>query len=141
MGQKQNNGKHSGKVGYGHPPVEHQFSSENQPANAGRKPLLKNLVAGVPDDAKEKINEKLWQALRCGDRKEAVDILKKGAEELGEYGFVLQAAIVSINRKGLEEVMRILEWFFGRPKTTIETVNLEPPVPLSPRKQKKGEKK
>lgn len=122
-------------------PKGKQFSKDYQPAyNPGRPPLLKNLVAGVPDDAREKINEKLWQALRCGDRKEAVGILKQGADELGEYGFVLQAAIVSINRKGLEEIMRILEWFFGRPKTTIETVELEPPVPLSPRKQKGGKK-
>lgn len=47
---------------------------------------------------------------------------------------------IAINKGEWKEIESMINQVYGYPKQSIEQVNLEPPVPLSPRKQKGGKK-
>lgn len=70
----------------------------------------------IPADAKARIYATLHQAIACKDYKEVGTILTKNAEELGEYGLVLQLAAKSlVGKRGWKVLNDILDRLFGKP--------------------------
>ena len=61
-----------------------QFSSHNQPSRNGRKKKLCNAIEEIPTNAQMLVYGRLWQALKCSSKKEAMELLKEEAEGLGD---------------------------------------------------------
>lgn len=98
-----------------------QFSSTNQPARNGRKKKLCNVINDIPDDAQRLVYARLWQAVQCRNKNEAISLLEKEAEELGEYGFVVQIAIEAlVSKNGWTALMDIFDRVIGKPKTAAD---------------------
>lgn len=117
-----------------------RFSSEYQPENY-RQPAPAKLFKEMPADAKEKIVQVCWEVLKCNSKAEAQKIISNGTEGLGEFGLIYQRFLLEIiGKNGFHAAMEIIYWLFGFSKQQIETIDLTPPPPLSPRKQK-GKKK
>ena len=58
--------------------------------------------------------------------KEAAEYLKKEADELGEYGFILQLAVKSLmGKNGWFVLMDICDRLFGKPRMTAEIHSAE----------------
>ena len=94
-----------------------QFSSTNQPKNRGRKPKLKNL----PDNAREKVMEALYYALSLPDKETAIAYLNKKADELPEFGFLIQMYAKGMNGKnGIAYLSDLLDRLFGKPKQVTD---------------------
>lgn len=103
-----------------------RFSSTNQPDNNGRKKKLCNVIAEIPPNAQELVYARLWQAVKCRNKKEAIALLEEDAEELGEYGFVAQIAIETLaSKNGWSALMDIFDRVIGKPKTVIESPHCE----------------
>lgn len=72
------------KVGPGRPPLEHRFSSENQPKNNGRKKEVKTILRefrhDVSDEVVERIASVMLSALACKSTKDAQERLKEAEE-------------------------------------------------------------
>lgn len=98
---------------------------------AGRPPMLHNVLAKLPADAKEKVYDALWTAISQPDVKSASLYLQKTAEELPECGFVLQLAVKTLaGSKGWFALMDICDRLFGKPRQITEVegnFNLTPP--------------
>lgn len=93
-----------------------KFSSTNQPANRGRLPKWVNTIKGIPPDAQEKIYARLYEAMLCSSKDDALAILNAKGDELGDYGFVLQVAARALSGKdGMGALSQILERIFGKP--------------------------
>ena len=93
-----------------------KFSSTNQPAHNGRLPKWVNTIKGIPPDAQEKIYTRLYEAMLCSSKDDAIAILNASGDELGEYGFVLQVAARALSGKdGIGALLQILERIFGKP--------------------------
>lgn len=93
-----------------------QFSSTNQPANRGRLPKWVNTIKSIPPDAQEKIYARLYEAMLCSSKDDAIAILNAKGDELGDYGFVLQVAARALSGKdGMGALSQILERIFGKP--------------------------
>lgn len=106
-----------------------RFSRENQPAKRGRKPKLKS----IPDDAREKVYAALHHALSMPDQKTAAEYLRKTADELPEYGYLIQIyAKGMMGRSGYLYVTDLLDRLFGKPRQVTDiTADIglgEPPV-------------
>lgn len=100
-----------------------RFSSTNQPDNNGRKKKLCNVISEIPPNAQELVYARLWQAVKCRNKKEAMSLLEKEAEELGEYGFVAQIAIETLaGKNGWAALMDIFDRVIGKPKTVVEPI-------------------
>ena len=103
-----------------------QFSSQNQPRNNGRKKKLCNAIEEIPANAQMLVYGRLWQALKCNSKKEAMELLKEEAEGLGEYGFVLQVAIETISKEnGWSALMDIFDRLFGKAPFIIATEEIK----------------
>lgn len=103
-----------------------QFSSNNQPKNNGRKKKLCNVIEDIPANAQMLVYGKLWQALKCSSKKEATELLKEEAEELGDYGFILQIAIETLSGKnGWNALMDIFDRLFGKAPFVITTEEIK----------------
>ena len=148
MGQSANqNGTESGyKVGPGKPPLEHRFSSENQPKNNGRKKEVKTILRefrhDVSDEVVERIASVMLSALACKSTKDAQKRLKEAEEKEPEYGWIFEQTILAIKKDGLKAIIEVLEWVFGK-KTNVSMngslgVEMKPLVDLTERK-KNGE--
>lgn len=99
-----------------------QFSSHNQPSKNGRKKKFCNAIEEIPTNAQMLVYGRLWQALKCNSKKEAMELLKEEAEGLGEYGFVLQVAIETLSSKnGWSALMDIFDRLFGKSPFIIAT--------------------
>lgn len=106
------------------PPKERQFGQPNgNPRHNG---------AWKKEDT---ARYKLEQMMKLSET-ELIEIAKdKGAP------YFERKLAIAINKGEWKEIESMINQVYGYPKQSIEQVNLEPPVPLSPRKQKKGEKK
>lgn len=95
-----------------------QFSSTNQPkGRRGRKPKLKN----IPDDAKDKVMEALFHALTLPDQQTAMEYLRKTANELPEFGYLIQIyAKGMMSKNGYLYVSDLLDRLFGKPKQVTD---------------------
>ena len=94
-----------------------QFSSTNQPKNRGRKPKLKS----IPDNAREKVMEALYHALSLQDKETAVAYLNKKAEELPEFGYLIQVyAKGMLGKNAVAYVSDLLDRLFGKPKQVAD---------------------
>lgn len=103
-----------------------QFSSQNQPRNNGRKKKLCNAIEEIPANAQMLVYGRLWQALKCNSKKEAMELLKEETEGLGEYGFVLQVAIETLSSKnGWSALMDIFDRLFGKAPFIITTEEIK----------------
>lgn len=105
------------------------FSSTNQPKNRGRKPKLKS----IPDDAKEKVYSALYHALTLPDQKTAAEYLARTAEELPQFGYLIQVyAKGMMGKNAVLYVSDLLDRLFGKPKQVADIsadIGLgEPPV-------------
>lgn len=59
--------------------------------------------------------------MKCRNKKEAMSLLEKEAEELGEYGFVAQIAIETLaGKNGWAALMDIFDRVIGRPKMVAD---------------------
>lgn len=95
-----------------HPP----FSSTCQPEHRGRPRLAK-----IPKGAREKIIEALWHALSLPDQATAADYLKRTAETLPEYGYLIQIyAKGMMGKNGIAYVADLLDRILGKPKQTTD---------------------
>lgn len=93
-----------------------RFSSTNQPENRGRLPKWVNTIKSIPPDAQEKIYARLYEAMLCASKDDAIAILNAKGDELGDYGFVLQVAARALSGKdGMGALSQILERIFGKP--------------------------
>ena len=124
MGQSNNqNGIETGyKVGPGRPPLEHRFSSENQPKSNGRKKEVKTILRefrhDVSDEVVERIASVMLSALACKSPKDAEERLKEAEEKEPEYGWIFAQTILAIKKDGLKAIIEVLEWVFGK-KTNV----------------------
>lgn len=97
--------------------IGHRFTSENQPAGRGRKPGLKS----IPADARDKVFAALYHALTLPDQKTAAEYLNKTAEELPEFGYLIQVYAKGMMGKSAGfYTSDILDRLFGKPKQTTE---------------------
>lgn len=93
-----------------------RFSSTNQPEHNGRLPKWVNTIKSIPPDAQEKIYARLYEAMLCASKDDAIAILNAKGDELGDYGFVLQVAARALSGKdGMGALSQILERIFGKP--------------------------
>lgn len=111
------NGNNTGKVGKGRPPVEHQFSSTNQPENR-RKKEIKTILGefrhDVSDEVVGRIAGVMLAALACKSTKDAQKMLKKAEDSEPEYGWIYEQTILAIKKDGLKAILSVLEWIFGK---------------------------
>lgn len=117
-----------------------QFSSTNQPKNRGRKPKLKS----IPDNAREKVMEALYHALSLQDKETAIAYLNKKAEELPEFGYLIQVyAKGMLGKNAVAYVSDLLDRLFGKPKQVADiTADIsigEPPVIMFARQGQNSE--
>ena len=105
------------------------FSSTNQPKNRGRKPKLKS----IPEDARDKVYSALYHALTLPDQKTAAEYLARTAEELPQFGYLIQVyAKGMMGKNAVLYVSDLLDRLFGKPKQVADIsadIGLgEPPV-------------
>lgn len=87
----------------------------------GRPRKLTTVIKDMPPDAQVKVYDRLHTAIALGSVKEAKIYLEKEAEELGEYGFVVQLAVRSLmGKEGWNVFMDICDRLFGKPRMTAE---------------------
>lgn len=131
------------KVGFGRPPLEHRFSSENQPKNNGRKKEVKTILRefrhDVSDEVVERIASVMLSALACKSTKDAQARLKEAEEKEPEYGWIFEQTILAIKKDGLKAIIEVLEWVFGK-KTNINVsggmgMEIKPLIDLTERKK------
>jgi hypothetical protein len=122
------------KVGPGRPPLEHRFSSTNQPKKNGRhkevKTILREFRHDVSDEVVQRIASVMLAAVACKSTKEAQAMLKKAEEKEPEYGWIYQETIRAIQKDGLRAILDVLEWIFG--KKTILNVSGDLGVQVTP---------
>lgn len=138
------NGTETGyKVGPGRPPLEHRFSSENQPKKNGRKKEVKTILRefrhDVSDEVVERIASVMLSALACKSTKDAQARLKEAEEEEPEYGWIFEQTILAIKKDGLKAIIEVLEWVFGK-KTNVNVsggmgLEVKPLVDMTERKK------
>ena len=87
----------------------------------GRPKQFKSQFAQCPHEIQDKIRDRLFQALTCGDKDDALAILNATDGELGEYGIVLQVAARGlVSKAGMATLQQIYEILFGRlPQTNV----------------------
>lgn len=142
------NGSDTGyKVGPGKPPLEHRFSSDNQPENRRKKEvktILREFRHDVSDEVVERIASVMLAALACKSTKDAQERLKAAEEAEPEYGWIFEQTILAIKKDGLKAIIEVLEWVFGK-KTNVNVsgglgVEMKPLVDLTKRKKNGGAK-
>lgn len=91
-----------------------RFSSTNQPEKNGRKKLMKNIIKGIPDKAKEEIATTMFKAISCKNTKDAVAIINKIELKGTKYGLIYEEVIKAIRKDGLDAIISVLEWIYGK---------------------------
>lgn len=115
-----NEGKVKSKVGYKRPPKEHQFGQPNgNPRHNGA--WKKEDTPRYKLEQMMKMSEQ--ELLEIYDNKEAPYFERKLAR--------------AINQGDWKVIESMINQVYGLPKQSVETIDLTPPKPLSPRKQKK----
>lgn len=123
--------------------IGHRFTADNQPVKRTGPRKLKS----IPPDAREKVYAALYHALTLPDQKTAAEYLNKTAEELPEFGYLIQVYAKGMMGKtaGIY-TSDILDRLFGKPKQVSEIgFTKEVPVLVSKEEQeafnkwKKGE--
>lgn len=114
MAKKANNPNHMANLKYIQP-------GETRNPN-GRPKKLVNVIKKIPKDMQEKVYGVLAFALTLESEKEAKKYLEKSAQELGQYGFVLQIAIKQLLKDswGWSALMDILDRLYGKPKMSAD---------------------
>ena len=108
------------KVGYKKPPANRQF--------------------GQPEGNKRRVG---WWDISATPRFKLEQMMKLTAPELHKVAIDKEAPLFERKlAKAIEEsdwkvVEQMVNQVYGMPKQSVETVDLTPPKPLSPRKQKK----
>lgn len=99
-----------------------KFTADNQPARRGRKPKL----GSIPDEAQDKVYSALYYALSMPDEKTAKEFLDKAAEDLPEFGFLIQIyARGMMGGNAIVYVSDILDRIIGKPRQA-QDVTLAP---------------
>lgn len=117
----------------------YRFSAKNQPEKNGRKKLMKNIIKGIPDDAKEEIATTMFKAISCKNTKDAVATINKIELKGTKYGLIYEEVIKAIRKDGLDAIISVLEWIYGKninnrisgELQTTSTVNFRPYKGLS----------
>jgi len=100
--------------------IGHRFTSDNQPKGKGKKPRLKS----IPENAREKVYAALYHALTLPDQKTAAEYLKRVAEDLPEFGYLIQVyAKGMMGKLAVAYTSDILDRLFGKPKQ-VKDVNM-----------------
>lgn len=116
-----------------------RFSATNQPENNGRNKLMKNVLKDIPDDAKEEIATTMFKAISCKNTKDAVATINKIELKGTKYGLIYEEVIKAIRKDGLDAIIKVLEWIYGKninnrisgELKTSSTVNYRPYKGLS----------
>ena len=98
-----------------------QFKKGESGNKKGRPKSMANQIEAIPKDAQRKVYEVLHHALALPNKKEAQKYLvsQEVEDALGEYGFLLQVALLSlIGKQGWITACDILDRLFGKPKQT-----------------------
>ena len=98
--------------------IGHRFKpGDPKPPGSGRPPRLKKL----PKNFRAKVMEALAHALTLPDAQTAADYLNRKAEELPEFGFMIQAyARGMLGKNSIFYLSDILDRLIGKPKTTTD---------------------
>lgn len=88
----------------------------------GRPKKLVNAIKDLPPHMMEDIHGILGYALTLESETEAKRYLEAKAEELGQYGFLMQIAIRQLSNKnyGWGAAMDIMDRLFGKPRQSAE---------------------
>lgn len=88
----------------------------------GRPKKLVNAIKDLPPHMMEDIHGILGYALTLESEAEAKRYLEAKAEELGQYGFLMQIAIRQLSNKnyGWGAAMDIMDRLFGKPRQSAE---------------------
>lgn len=115
-----------GRVGYKRPPVERQFGQPN-----GNKPVNHTKEAKQALEIRQ-LFHKWLDELRELDADELDRIMSDPKEP------ALRQNLAKVVKKGdWNTLIQMMNQIFGLPKQEIQQTIIEPPAPLSPRKQKK----
>lgn len=94
-----------------------KFTAEDQPRKARGPRKLKS----IPKDAREKVYAALYHALTLPDQKTAAEYLQKTAEDLPEFGYLIQVYAKGMMGKNAGVYTSdILDRLFGKPKQTTD---------------------
>ena len=97
--------------------IGHRFTSDNQPANVGRKPKLKS----IPKDAQDWVYSALYHALTLESGEAAGMYLMKAAKDLPECGFLIQVYAKGLmGKNALSYASDIMDRLFGKAKQVSE---------------------
>ena len=95
-----------------------RFGSDNQPAQRPRGPRK---LKSIPKDAREKVYAALYHALTLPDQKTAAEYLQKTAEDLPEFGYLIQVyAKGMMGKQAGIYTADILDRLFGKARQTTD---------------------
>lgn len=101
---------------------KYRFGKDRQPTKRGGPVKLSSQIAAIPADAQKRMYAILHKATTFRNKAEALEYLKN--QEKGEYGFILELAIVQLSsRNGWQVLMDIMDRLFGKPKQVTENYN------------------
>lgn len=87
----------------------------------GRPPLLANVIGDIPEDAMIRILRVLHYAISLPNTARAKEYIQSESENFGEYGFILQLAIRTLNGpNGWDALNDILDRLFGKARQSTE---------------------
>ena len=106
------------KVGNKCPPVEHRFSSTNQPANRGRKPS--RLKAFIEDNglSHSDLNNTIKYIFPMTEKE--LNELKNDPEKPILMRLLVGAILKDMENSGLYNVMQLFNRAFGQPKQEVD---------------------
>lgn len=97
--------------------IGHRFTVDNQPDGRGRKPGLRS----IPKNARDKVYAALYHAITLPDQKTAAEYLNKTAEELPEFGYLIQVYAKGMMSKNAGMYTAdILDRLFGKARQTTD---------------------
>lgn len=95
-----------------------------KPGNTASKGKGKRVcIGGIPKDAQAKVYAALFHALTLPDKETADKYLRAKADELPEYGYLIQVYAKGMMSKfGTDVAEKVMDRLFGKPKQTTETI-------------------
>ena len=106
-----------------------RFSSTRQPKVHGPAKSIATLVKQIrveSVDAQREIGETMLAAISAGSVNQAKELLKKAEEEQPKWGMIYQETIRAVSKKGLDAIIQVLEWIYG--KRSQMDINLDAEV-------------